>query len=73
MIRVATKGERLMRKLVLAFLLAVPVAHGQNSPRPISVAKPDRTLTLLGRYEVLGERKYFYVAVVVSALSGPSL
>jgi hypothetical protein len=64
MIRIAAKGERLMRKLVLAFLLTVPVANGQKSPRPVSVAKPDRTLTLLGRYEVIGERKCFYVAVV---------
>jgi hypothetical protein len=64
MIRIATKGERLMRKLVLAFLLTVPVASGQNSPPPVSVAKPDRTLTLLGRYEVIGERKSFCVAVV---------
>jgi hypothetical protein len=46
-----------MRKLVLAFLLTVPVANGQNSRRPVSLAKPDRTLTLLGRYEVIGERK----------------
>jgi hypothetical protein len=44
--------------------VTVPVANSQNSPPPVSAAKPDRALTLLGRYEVIGERKCFYVAVI---------